>query len=480
MKKYQEILLALATSHDIIPKNDPRIESYREDTMHRGDPDAVVRARDEREVKEVLQFCFEHRIPVTICGSQTSMTGASVAEEGLLLSTERLEGLISLDQDTRGTTATFRGGTITADVQRLVEEAGYFYPVAPTSRESCRIAANVATNASGEDSYKYGPCRTYVRRLKVLLADGSERVIERPRDHIPSQERNRAGYMLQGAQPLDLFIGSEGTLGLITEVTLDLLPRSPSFFAMLLPFSDQRKGLHALIDLTQKRTQSLRALEFVDDEACRTMKTHPDFPPALREARALIYLKQEWRDERERAQLLSWWCEWIEKQGENAEIAFVATTEKKRKMLQAFRHHIPKTVNEEARKYWSQGGGKIGSDWWVPVKHLMEITDFFYTEVAKAGLRGMAYAHMGSGHPHTNIVTKNREEYQKGMQILRKCCEKAVFFGGGVAGEHGIGKIHRDLLCIQHSSAMISQMKKWKQEYDSHFLLGRGNLFDVV
>jgi len=190
-------------------------------------PEAVARPEREEDVAELLRYCNAHELPVTVQGLRSSTTGASVATEGIALSLERMNSLIAIDPDKR--IARTEPGIITAEFKRHVAEASLFYPPDPTSEEECTIGGNVACNASGARSYKYGPTRRYVRALRVVLADGSVTTVRRI-----DAGKNAAGYF--GLQnPIDLWIGSEGTLGIITEVELGLLPAEALYFGALNP-----------------------------------------------------------------------------------------------------------------------------------------------------------------------------------------------------------------------------------------------------
>lgn len=475
----RKIFSRMQGSPDLIFKDDLRIEHYREDTMMRGDPDAVLRARDENEIKEALAFCNKNNIPLTFCASQTSMTGASVATEGLLISTEKLEGVTDIGSHHGMMLAVIRPGTIVADAQKAIDEAGFFYPVAPTSRDECRIGANISTNATGEDSFKYGPIRRYVEHIRVLLADGTEKVFERLPNEAPSDAHNRAGYFTDWKNPIDLFIGSEGTLGFIAEVTVRLLPKSPDFFSALIPFPSNLKALECLVDLVKNKTSTLRTLEYIDHGALIAMKTAggvPQFPEATD---ALLYFKEEFKTQKDKEAALTRLYKYITSFVPQtfADSIIVAETPKQKEEFRLWRHRIPEWANEEGRKYWEVHGGKVGSDWWVPVDRLLEMMDFFYKEADAVGLPYIAYAHLGRGHPHTNLFAKTVEEWQRAEEMLIRCCKKAVMLGGGVAGEHGIGKIHTNLMPIQHTAKIIEKMKGWKKIYDPNWILGRGNLF---
>lgn len=472
------MLKELAQFSDLILQDDPRIEHYREDTMYRGNPEAVVRVRDKQELKEVLRCCFKKKIPATFCASQTSMTGSSVADEGIVISLEKLKHTLELDSFRNESVVTSSPGVITADLQAFAEAEKKYYPVSPTSRNECTIGANIATNATGEDTFKYGTTRQYVRRLKVFLADGSEKIFEREEKEKINPEKNKAGYLTNWKNPIDLFIGSEGTLGVITELSLAVLPEAAPYFAMMIPFTSNEAALKCVLEIVSRETFQPKALEMIDSFAFQVMKTHSQFPQMNEAANSLLYVKQEYETENEKQRWQEKWFSLLQNNSTclASEIVF-ADTEKQFEAFRHFRHHIPLTINERARVFWPDGGGKVGSDWWVPLPKLLPMMDFFYTSMAEAKLPFMAYAHLGNGHPHTNIFCKNAEEKKRARDILKKACKKAVEFGGGVAGEHGIGKVQRELLSLQHSHKVIEKMKQWKKEYDPYNLLGRGNIF---
>jgi FAD/FMN-containing dehydrogenase len=468
-------------SFDIIERGDSRIESYCEDTMMRGEPDMVIRVRDEQEVRELIEYCNANKIPLTFCASQTSMTGASVATEGVLVSIERLEGIIDIYKKDGRATVTARPGTVTSELQKNVSEAGWFSPVAPTSRDECRIGANVVTNVSGEDSYKYGMIRSYVRELKLIMADGAERTLKREADDSFADECTRAGYYVDWNNPIDLIIGSEGTLAFVKEVTLELLPKAPEYYTVLAPFPSNESALKFVVDVATERDKNIRALELADEGALEAMRTADGFPETSPEVKAFVYFKQEYSDDADQQESLERWYGKIAEASSDtlAESILIAETDKQKEAFRLWRHRVPEWANERGRERWDAGGGKIGSDWWVPVDKLMEMMRFFYDRARASGLAHMAYAHVGRGHPHTNLIADDEDEHRRAHELLMVCCCKAVELGGGVAGEHGLGKMHTDLLSIQHPSEVIERMRKWKMEYDPKWILGKGNIFSL-
>jgi FAD/FMN-containing dehydrogenase len=464
---------------DIIPKGDERIETYCEDTMMRAEPDAVVRARDERDVAEVIAYGYANEIPVTFCASQTSMTGAAVTGGGILVSVEKLSGVVDIEKMVDGARAVVRPGTITADFQRAVADAGWFFPVAPTSRDECCIGANIATNASGEDSFKYGPIRPYVCKLDLIMSDGSLKTIERKSVPEWTGDLTRAGLEMRAEEPIDLVIGSEGTLAFIAGATLDLLPVAAKFYTLLAPFRTNEEALQFIVDVSMSIHEKVRALELIDSGALFAMKTAEGMPGISDDVKSFVYLKQEYVDEIEFERTMElWYDKIVAASGENlAEAVLVAENDKQKEDFRLWRHRIPEWANERGRAAWDSGGAKVGSDWWVPVNRLSEMMAFFYDQAGKTGMDRMAYAHAGRGHPHTNLIATNREQLEFAHEVLLSCCKKAVSLGGGVAGEHGIGKMHRDLLPIQHDAETLKRMRAIKDEWDPKNILGRGTIF---
>ncbi|MBI4126434.1 MAG: FAD-binding oxidoreductase, partial [Deltaproteobacteria bacterium] len=324
-------------------------------------------ARDIQDIKEALKFCSAENIPVTFCGSQTSMTGASVATEGLLISTEKLVKVLDIGARAGYGYAKAEPGVTITELKKAVAEEGWFYPPAPTSQDDARIGATVSTNASGEDSFQYGTTRKYIREIKVLLADGSKKVFSRKKEEAIRDEPGRAGYLLSSKNPLDWFIGGEGTLGFIYEVTVDLVVQPPGYFSGLAPFPDVMTAVSLVVDIVRKGKPKPRALELIDSGALAFMKRHPTFPKSLAEADTLLYFKQEFQDEADLDPLLS---EWMALTGE---ATLIAATDKQKEEMRLWRHHIPSAINEEWRRFWKVGGGKVGSDWWVPIPKLKEM-----------------------------------------------------------------------------------------------------------
>ena len=457
---------------EIILKGDPRMETYRRDAVIAGDPDVVVRPRDWQEVSEITAWCNGNKIPLTICGSRTSMSGSSVAEEGVLLTTENFSKVIDIGERDGHPYAITEPGVIVGEFQKIVEEKGYSYPTVPTSVNEALIGSTVATNATGEDFYKYGPTRNYIRELEFIKANGSKDIFTRKRTDVPKVSKGLGGYYLGGSK-IDWLIGSEGTLGIISKVVVDLLPGVPETFIILMPFESNMTGLK-FIDKVNRSSMRPRAMEFIDKFALSIMRTHKTCPKFPGDVQSLVYVKQEVDGNRD--ELIDKWFGLIEGSTKFIDETIIAETEKQKKDIHTWRHHIPSMIKEKNEEFQKVGGGKIEGDWWVPRDKILKMMATVYNEADGAGIDYVAYGHLGDGHPHTDYICKTRAEFERADELVKTQSRRAVEYGGGVAAEHGIGKVKRDLLAIQYTSDIIAKMRELKEQFDPNWILGRGNI----
>jgi len=445
-----------------------------------GDPDAVVRPRDMQEVIEVVKWCNGNGTPLTVCGARTSMTGSSVAEGGILLATDRFNKIIDIGEKEGRGYAIVEPAVIAKDFQRIVEEKGLHYPVAPTSCDNAFVGGTVATNATGEDFYKYGPTRSFVREVSFIKADGTTGTFSRGSSAPPAAIKGHGGYFLEGFE-IDRLIGSEGTLAVITRIVFDLLPKIPKIFVMLVPFPSHIEAL-SFIDETNKNNYRPRAIEYIDTFAISLMKTCDACPKFTDDIKACLYIKDESFDG-PLEPIIEKWFELISKALEKyphlLEQTIIAVTDKEKENLHALRHQIPQVISETNEKIEKAGGGKVSGDWWVPKDKMLVTMKKTYEEALPLNIDFTMYGHLGDGHPHTTYLCRTSEEKAKVKELVKLQSRRAAELGGGVAGEHGIGKIKHDLLKIQYPSDVIAKMKELKQKFDPKWILGRGNILDL-
>ena len=477
-------LQSLPSQSEILLKGDERMTPYLEDVVLKGDPDAVVRARDLQDIQNILEYCHYHKIPVTFAGGQTSLTGSSVALNGLLIATQKMDHIldISFDHQRKTTMARVEPGIVLGEFQRAVADQGLYYPPDPTSRFEAFLGSTVATNATGEDTFLYGATRHYIDHLKVILATGKILELHRPHGSRGDPCKNLGGYSLK-KDPIDHFIGSEGTLGFIAEIGVHLLPASPEWFAGIAFFPHLQAALECVVQLLKNPAISPRALELLDHASLDIIKKTQSVPHLPNEEVTAIYFKQEFDDSKNSASFMESWYHLFEEilKKHHAphllEAIIIADHPKQKEEIRQWRHAIPSWINETLRQYYPDGGGKVSSDWWVPPEHIISMM----TEVAEDNralkIPTVCFGHIGNGHPHINYITHNKKEKEKAKTLVRRHARKAVKRGGGVAGEHGLGKIYRDMLSVQYNSQTIQEMKDLKKYYDPHWILGQGNIF---
>ncbi|HEY6218351.1 MAG TPA: FAD-binding oxidoreductase, partial [Pyrinomonadaceae bacterium] len=292
--------------------NPDEIESFLSDAsfIREGHADRVVLPESVEEISEILANANHERLPVTVSGAGTGTVGGRVAFGGIVLATDKLNRIKQLVREGLGGFAVVEPGVVLAELQRAVDHEGLLYPPDPTERD-CFVGGNVATNASGARTFKYGPTRNYVRRLKVVLASGELLDLRRgdvradaegrihlgksievqlPHYRMPATRKNATGYFVAPEMDaVDLFIGSEGTLGVIGEVEVKLLPKPEGLLSGVVFFADEADVL-ALVREVRAHVDA-RAVEFFDEESLRFLREK--YPAIPAEAVAAIFFEQE-------------------------------------------------------------------------------------------------------------------------------------------------------------------------------------------
>jgi FAD/FMN-containing dehydrogenase len=453
----------------VIFKGDSLIESYNHDAVTSGNPDAIVRPRDWQEVRDIVSWCNGNSTPVTVCGARTSMTGSSVTEGGLLITTDHFGRLIDIGKDKGSAFAVVEPGMIVRQFQKMVEEHGFHYPVVPTSCDDAFVGGTVSTNATGEDFYKYGPTRSFVEEISFIRADGSEGTLSRRGKPPPPSAKGRGGYFL-GGDEIDHLIGSEGTLAIITRIRLRLLDHIPETIVLMAPFPSVDTAL-GFIDKINRGHNKPRSLEFIDTYSIKLMQTYKDCPPLSDRAKAYVYIKDEVAGDATHT------AEHWFNDNELLDHVIVATTDRQKEVLHQLRHQIPLRSGEMHEALKKNGGCKVAADWWVPRGKMVEMMKQVYKESPELGVEFIAYGHLGDGHPHVNYFCPDKNAVARAKELVKAQCRRAVSYGGGVAAEHGIGKIKRELLPIQYSDEVIKKMRDVKTKFDPNWILGRGNIF---
>lgn len=443
-----------------------------------GRAEGLVRPGSAQELGEVLAWCQERRIPVTITAGRTSTTGGAVPHGGWLVSTERLSRVHHIGEDH----AIAEGGVFLGELQAAIEATGRFYPPDPTSRHECTLGASIACNASGARSFRYGPTRPWVEGLEVVLPTGEVLDIG-PDDPIPADwpvpryaepaTKTAAGYV-PATRLLDLFIGQEGTLGVITKARIKLIPLPPEVMGVLAWFPDRATALrfveHARDRVRAQPTGALspRCLEYLDRNCLDIAAARvPDLPAGVG---AALFCEQElYGDEEDH---LEAWFDALTEFEALVDDTWVTTDDAGRARLHALRHAVPAGINE---RVVANGMPKVGTDLAVPDSALGTLMDAYEA----APMAHALFGHIGDNHLHLNLLPESAEELARAKAFYDQLAELAVAHGGTVSAEHGIGKLKRAHLAHQVGEGVLDAFRAIKQHLDPHWVLGRGNVLET-
>jgi FAD/FMN-containing dehydrogenase len=426
----------------------------------------VARPETIEDVLELVKKAVAERTPITSAGAQTSTTGASITDKGLLLSLRSLNQISDLD--TRSRTIRVGPGAIVADIKKTAATAGLLFAPDPTSEEESTIGGAIACNASGARTFKYGATRSHVRGLKVVMANGELAEFRRS-----DLEKNTVGYAF-AHDPIDWFIGSEGTLGIVVEAELSLLPLPARVVGLAILFKKESEALRFVVASRESASVAPRCIEYFDDRAldiARRSATGAAIPP---DAGAMVYVEEEITDDLD-ASLVKW-LELVESIAPDFE-PMVFDGEARLRDARRIRHSIPATMNERGGRHRDTGGRKVGTDWAVPYRKLEQAISTARSFAAERGVEApVIYGHAGNGHPHQNFIARDAEELTTIEEVVERTLKHVLSLGGTVAAEHGIGKIKRRWLPLQMNPLQISMMTAVKRELDPLGILAPGNI----
>jgi D-lactate dehydrogenase (cytochrome) len=484
------------------------IQSYLADAsnMRGGQASGVVFPETTAEVAQILAEAASVGTPVTVSGAGTGIVGGRVPFGGIVLATDRLKEIKPLTRTAAGGSVVAGAGVVLADLQRAAGEHGLFYPPDPTEW-SCYLGGTVATNASGARTFKYGPTRMYIRRLKIALSTGDVLDLRRaqvradekgevhiplprgrgisarlPSYRMPRTRKHASGYYVEPRMDaLDLFIGSEGTLGVVTEIEAQLLPLPENILSGVVFFKAE-ENLLAFVRAARARSMQTResgkmddidaeALEYFDASSLQLLQQKYSLVPAW--AAGAIFFEQETNSRTEEA-LLEKWLSLLERHEALVDDSWFATTEHDRRRIREFRHQLPVLVNEWLARHSQR---KVSTDMAVPDEAFPEMLRFYQETLASSGLQSVIFGHIGDGHVHVNIMPRDEDEAQRAREIYLEFVRRAVSTGGTVSAEHGIGKLKRDYLRLLYTDTHLREMAALKRAFDPACILGRGNIF---
>jgi glycolate oxidase len=419
-------------------------------------PDVLMLVLSTEEVSHIMKYAYEKNIPVVVRGSGTGLVGASVAiEGGIMIDTSLMTKVIELDE--ANLTLTLQPGMLLMELQSYVQDKGFFYPPDP-GEKSATIGGNISTNAGGMRAVKYGVTRDYVRGLTVVLTTGE--II-----HIGGKVvKNSSGYALK-----DLMIGSEGTLGIITEAILKILPLPKYSLSMLIPFASMEAAIECVPKIVGSQAQPT-AIEYMARETLLFSEDYlgKKFPDTKSPAYLLLtfdgnseeYVRGEYKET----------AEFCLKEG-SLDVFLVDTDERKSSVWGArgsFLEAIKGSTSEMDE-----------CDVVVPRSHVAEFIEYTHDVEKELGVRIPSFGHAGDGNLHVYICRDklSDEEWKKTLaSAFDKFYSKAEELGGQISGEHGIGYAKKGFLKHMLGDTTISLMRGIKGVFDPKNLLNPGKI----
>ncbi|BBO19269.1 FAD/FMN-containing dehydrogenase [Candidatus Brocadia pituitae] len=419
-------------------------------------PDVVVRPQSAQHVSGILRFAYEQEIPVYPRGAGSGLTGGAVpVKGGIVLDFTQMNHIVEISPE--DLTATVEPGVITQTLQNEVAKHKLFYPPDPASAPFSTIGGNVAECSGGITGLKYGVTRDYILALEVVLANGS--IIHTGRKTLKSV----TGYDLTR-----LFVGSEGTMGVFTQITVKLLPLPEKIETLLAFFATTQDAVQSASQIIFNNLLP-RAMEFIDKSSINCVKGYKQEIQIPAEVNALLLIDVDGRESSVKAE-----ASLIEKivRENNALTIASAKSSKERNTLWEVRRAISPALYNIAPY-------KINEDICVPRSRILEILDRIASiHKQYPSLKVASFGHIGDGNIHVNVMYDNGEQQRAlAERMIEEILRNTVEVGGTVSGEHGIGNVKSAFLSLEIPPMELGIMKDIKQLFDPKGILNPGKIF---
>jgi D-lactate dehydrogenase (cytochrome) len=508
--------------------------AYLIDESNYGDgrAESLFFPKSEGEIAAVLKAMNQSGTHITVSSGRTGIVGGAVPLGGVILSLEKMNHVLGLGFDEQKKMWYVRAepGIQFKELTRKIEhkdfdelrtqesakmrqlldrflsdKLNYFLPPDPTEMTAL-LGGTAATNASGARTFKYGAMREWIRRIRVVLVNGDVLDITRGQvtasndgkfeiilsDETPlevqipgykmPQIKNSAGlYALPGMDLIDLFIGSEGILGVITEIEVYIIQRPPSLLSIMAFLPSEDAAINFVADIrTDTSLIKPELIEYLDSNAVSILKTLINegtiqIPSFSNSAQAIIYIEIAYSPDEEE-NIYNSLEDFFQQHGVSMETAWGGMESKDWQRMKDVRHSIPEKINSiiSNRRREHPELHKLGTDMAVPDKYLRTIMEFYKRKLGEKNLEYVIFGHIGDNHLHINILPRDEGDQNVAMDLYLEFAKKAVDLGGTVSGEHGTGKLKRPLLRVMYGQEGIEQIKAVKRTLDPKGILNVG------
>jgi len=453
---------AIVGADQIITLRDD-LEKYSHDETEdlRYYPEVVVKPNSPQQVSALLKICNDSLIPATPRGAGTGLSGGSLpVMGGLMISMERFNSILQIDED--NLQATVEPGVITEVFMNAVAEKGLLYPVDPASKGSCFIGGNVSHGSGGPRVVKYGTIREYVLNLEVVLPNGE--IIWTGANTL----KYASGYNLT-----QLFIGSEGTLGIVTKIVVKLIPAPTQTALMLASFTNNDAACSAVSAIFRAGVVP-SALEFMERKGVEWVIAHNNITFDLKdEIQAFLLIEVDGND----TNVIFDACEKINsvlEQFDCKDVLFADTGAQKEELWRMRRIMGESVKSNSVYKE---------EDTVVPRAALPKLIKGIKEIGGRYGFESVCYGHAGDGNLHVNIIKGNMSDNDWNTKLkdgIREVFELTVSLGGTISGEHGIGLVQKEFMPIKYSEIHLGLMRGIKAVFDPNGIMNPGKIFEII
>ena len=497
-----------------------------------GSAQYIAFPRSEAELVEAMCFAHEHGVPVTAQGARTGLAGGASPQGGMILNLSRMNRILGLRRDARGrfllrvqpgvALVTVRrallnksfdvAGWDEASLEALGElRAGAMFFSPDPTEPTASVGGMASCNACGARSFLYGSTRRHVQSVRVVLSDGRVTALERGRDRargrdfeLPCTDGTRlcaslpefdtppikdAGYFLRADMDLvDLFLGSQGTLGVISELELILLP-SPALLCGVTAFFPDDECALAYVRAMKAFSPKPASIEYFGKRALDLVEAQKAETPAFRQLQPLpedyccaVYVEFNLEDVHGLCPTLEALLPVLTECGGDPENTWVARDALELEKLLLFRHSVPETIDihVEKNKKNEPEITILSTDMAVDDAHFDALFHLYRRDLEASGLMWLIFGHIGENHVHPNILARNLDEYRRGHALFEKWARDVRDMGGTITAEHGAGKIKRKLALIMYGEEKMHALWALKRALDPQCILGPGNVLTEV
>ena len=514
----------------ILPIGEEYIDYLHDESRKTGRADSISFPRNEGELRQILALMNERGVPVTVQGGRTGLAAGAVPQGGHIINLSRMDQVLALREEDGRFRITVQPGLRLNELRRHLElkrpeiarpdaesaaaltafaaAPEQFFSPDPTETTAA-LGGMAACNSSGARTYLYGPTRPHILGLRLALADGDLLELRRGqcfakgrRLSLTTEGGRRLGIDLPGytmprcknaagffaaddMDAIDLIIGSDGTLGVICQLELSLLPKPPCICGMTCFFPSEGQVL-GMVESARRQVERVAAIEYFDHGVMEMLARRQtwdssldDIPPLPKGLSNAVYFELHCED---RAQVMAGIREisrLMEEHGGDSRHTWVGWNRRELQRLHAFRHTVPESSNLviDRRKRDYPALSKCSADMAVPDERLYDVMALYRQGLSEEKLESAIWGHIGNNHVHVSMLPRDMEEYERAQALIRRWASAVSAWGGAVSAEHGIGKSKRALLTIMYGEEQVAQMAAVKRVFDPKGVLSPGNLF---